>query len=182
MNENSPDSAGKGFARRRLLRGTFAAPAVMTLYSGGALAVASNRRCIANQVNTPVYPVAATSADTFVRVRLWTLTEVSTITTVDSTWVAGSDVVALLSTQPAGTTSYLPTGSWQLFTRDTSSSYLTVGATVTTQPSRTGFTFSQNGSWVAVRVNANGDIIGVVGIDNAGSAVYQSCWTSFKAA
>ena len=71
-------------ARRRLLRGTFAAPAVMTLCSASALAAASNRRCIANQVgyadSALKYPPASASTDTWIRVQLWTLSQSTLVT------------------------------------------------------------------------------------------------------
>ena len=37
----------------------------------------------------------------------------------------------------------------------------------------------QDGNYVAVRIDANGNTIGVVGVGTGGSAVAQSCWTSF---
>lgn len=65
-----------GVGRRRLLRGAIAAPALMTVCSGSALANASSLRCLTNAQTIPLppnVPVGSTTTDGYVRVRLWTV-------------------------------------------------------------------------------------------------------------
>lgn len=185
MKEVSTEPAGKGLARRRLVRGIFASPAVLPLYSGAQVAVASNRRCIQKESALGATPSSVASpgpGDTWVRVRLWTLSTVtSSGVSIDSTWVKGADVAALLTTQPTGITYYLNGFDWQCFTALSGSAYsvdqkLSTGNT----PSRADYALNQNGAYVAIRVDANGNIVGVVDVGTGGGAVHQSCWTSFK--
>jgi hypothetical protein len=72
VNDDIKSGGGKATARRRLIRGVFAAPAALTLCSGSAFAQASNQQCIARQVNgeSPQFPRVG-PADTWVRVRVW---------------------------------------------------------------------------------------------------------------
>ena len=41
-------------ARRRLVKGAFAVPAMLTLQSGGAMAASSSSRCLANRNENPI--------------------------------------------------------------------------------------------------------------------------------
>lgn len=165
-------------ARRRLIRGAFAAPAALTLYNGSAHAAASVT-CVVKQVNFPEYPVANTVTDTFIRVRLWVLTLGTKITT----WVSGADLALL---QAVGTAvPYLSGTQWQCITSAGGSAF-TVGSTIGTTPTEgLGSTFLQNGAYVAMRVDATGKIVGISQVNTpnnttGNSAVHQSCWTSFK--
>lgn len=78
VNDETGDRNAKLGARRRLLRGGFAAPAVLTLYSGSVLASASSclrseRQSILKSIPAP--PVAPfDSSDTWVRYQLRVLT------------------------------------------------------------------------------------------------------------
>ena len=161
------------------MRGAFAAPAALTLCSGGAFAASSAVRCVANQVNSPVLPNASATADTWVRVRLWTMggTPVNT----QSTWISGADLAAVVAGTSA--TSYLSSTQWQAFSAQSASVY-TAGQTVNGPPATPGASppLTQDGLYVAVRFDATGNIIGVVGISgtSGGSAVANTCWTSFK--
>ena len=176
MNESRDESLVKVSARRRLVRAAFAAPAVLQLYSGSAFANASSARCVANQVAYPQYPTATTVPDVWVRVRLWTLGSAANL----SAWVRGSDVIALVN--GLSLYSYLQSAQWQCFVAGNGSGY-SVGQMLSTPPTRSGSSLAQNGSYVAVRVDSTGKIIGVVGLDgSAGSAVrLASCWASFTA-
>jgi hypothetical protein len=125
-----------------------------------------------------------------------------------SRWIRGSDVVAL---QATGKTVYLTGTQWQLYDRgitnlttdcstnfNPASAYVgqATGTLLSSPPSEAGSvtcsglpgTVNVTGDqvadqWVALRVDASGNIVGVVGIpaSNTGtSAVSQSCWTSFR--
>jgi hypothetical protein len=176
MNENRDESLVKVSARRRLIRGAFAAPAALQLYSGGALANASSVRCVANQVAYPEFPAATTAPDVWVRVRLWTVGADANL----SAWVSGSDVIALVN--GLSLYSYLPSAQWQCFAAGNGSGY-TVGQLLSTPPTKPGSSLAQNGSYVAVRVDSTGKIIGVVGLGGGGGSAVRlaTCWASFAA-
>lgn len=172
-------------ARRRLIRGAFAAPAALTLYSGRAFARAS-MSCVAKQVANPPTPLptAFPGPDKWVRVQLWTVGKDKKL----STWVKGADVVALTSRTAttgaavfsvAATRPYLSSDAWQCFTAGENSDYR-VDQRLTSPPTSSNTTLLQNGAHVAVRVDADGNIIGVVGIGTDGSTVANTCWASFN--
>lgn len=158
------------------MRGAFAAPVALTLCSGSAFAMASNLRCVANQVDNPVYPgpVSSPLVDVYLRVQLHTLGNgVGNM----STWVSGADIVLLKGV--SGATTYLSSTQWHCYSAGPASGY-TVNQKLEIPPSRPGSTLQQNGKYVAVRVDRNGNIVGVVGIDGRnGSAIARTCWTSF---
>ena len=198
--ENHPS---KPSARRRLIRGAFAAPAALTLYSGSSFAALSVT-CLGRQLTLPVLaapvndPVPA--SDTYVRVRLQKFTrngtgagtELGSNTNRWSRWVQGSDVTAF---QAAGRTNYLPTGNWQLFDCGLTSG-ANVGSTYRTNTlgsiltSSTPSELTAGGSctqiqtgdqWVALRVDASGNIIGTSGLGaTSGTSISKSCWTSVR--
>lgn len=213
MNDQTRHPDTKVSARRRLIRGVFAAPAALTLYSG-SVAARSIHNCVTKQVANPDWtPIPVTAeGTTYVRVRLWKFRGQYNATNLSnrySLWIKGDDVVAL---QAAGTNPpYLAAGQWQLYSRGitdvrtcssgifnpasvyaTSSPELIVSAppneaglvtcTDTGEPRTITGLGPAGNKWVALRVNANGDIVGVVGINNIDgtSAVWQSCWTSFR--
>lgn len=214
MNDQNQDAGNKISARRRLVRGVFAAPAALTLFSG-SVAARSLNNCVTKQLNSAVIPpVTTTQGTTFVRVQLKRFTgsyNGTLRTNRFSRWVKGTDVVAL---QATGTLApYLSASQWQLFDRGTTdvrscgtstfnpaSKYLgtSVGTIISLLPDESGAVQCSNTAeirtivgagpdvdeWVALRVNANGDILGVAGISGQStsgtSAVYQSCWTSFR--
>lgn len=68
--QRSEDGAVRS-ARRRLLRGTFAVPTVMTLQSGSALAATSTLRCFGN-MPLGAAPAPLTSPDNVWRIRRYT--------------------------------------------------------------------------------------------------------------
>ncbi|MEO5698676.1 MAG: hypothetical protein ABIQ60_16265 [Burkholderiaceae bacterium] len=168
MNRRFEEPPDKVSARRRLIRGAFSAPAVLTLCSGSAFAALSNQRCVANQVNgTRTYPDVG-PADTWVRVQRYKLNG-------NKFYVRGQDIVALRGTSTT-ISSYITATQWQ----EATSPYAILSG-----PPGNGNNTPQvdTGNFVAVRVNADGNIVGIVG-DGTGStsAVANSCWASFTAA
>ena len=211
MNDKNPNASTHLSARRRLVRGVFSAPAALTLYSGSVAArsvVNSVTRQVATPDLTPAVPTAA-QGTTYVRVQLqkfYGKSGATTLTNRCSRWISGVDMAAL---QAAGSGNYLVSGSWQLYDRGTTnvatcgvtfnpaSAYagFAVGVIINSTPTEAGSVACSGGvtpvsvtnnqigdQWVAIKVNSNGDIVGVVGINNAGgqSAVTQSVWTSFR--
>jgi hypothetical protein len=153
----------------------------MTLYSGGALAAASATQCLAYAVNnTKALPVDSSGLDTYVRVRLWVVGSGSKL----SCWVKGDDLVP-----KAGRTKFLPNGSWMLVkpptgTGGTGGTYegKSVGYVSTVTPAQDGAP-AQTGNYRAIRVDASGNIVGVVNDNQAavGYGLPGTCWTSFVA-
>lgn len=168
------------------MRGVFAAPAVLTLYNGSAFAAASSN-CVAKEVTNPTYPGpigAPDPNDTYVRVKLWTLPG-----NTPSSWIKGADVTALQ--KPGTPIPYIDASDWQCFvvgdpadvTINTVSVTPIAGEVYDGQPSVGTNLPTQNGAYVALRVDANGQIVGVVGFGvttTGNSAVHHSCWASFK--
>lgn len=75
MDRTDPPLVPKASARRRLIRGALSAPALMTVCSGSAFAVASNMRCLANANTLPApAPWGTTTPDTYLRVQLYKVT------------------------------------------------------------------------------------------------------------
>lgn len=197
MNDKTHDADSKLSARRRLVRGVFAAPAALTLYSG-SVAARSIRNCVTKQVEnsdlTPTTPTG-TQGTTYVRVRLQKFQRNGNNSANRwSRWVRGFDVSNL---QASGSSVFVSgtsaaSTSWYLYDKGTQSNYSAIvpGSTAgtisttpsenTTTPSRT--TTQSADQWVALRINSTGDIVGVVGIANTNttSAVYQTCWSSFR--
>ena len=175
MNDKIQDTSGRVSARRRLIKGAFSAPAIMTLYSGSVFATTSSAaRCIKNKVTgtTPEFP-ASPAAATWLRVQRYKLLKTGTTSTYYY-YVKGADVVALQ--QGKFTPLYLGTGDYQKVTGTTTVTI--VGASPT---SGTNTLEKDTGNFVAVRVDQDGKIVGIVGsgATTSTSAVAQTCWASF---
>lgn len=175
-------------ARRRLMKGMVAVPAVLTLHSGSAFAMASNARCVDNQVNDPVYPsyqAGARPSDTYVRVRLWSLRPDAY--SRDVRWyVKGSDIEALVVGNNRVDNVFMYPGEWKQFDpANPTKNHPKIAQVPSWEPwPGTRGVMAQDGGWVAVRVDATGngaDIIGIVGPSSDGSAITASCWTSVGA-
>ena len=174
----SNEGGGVESARRRLLKGAFAAPAVLALHSGSALANTSSAQCVINQIDNPISPALTNSTDNYVRVRLWTLRKNAGFAEIRY-FVRGSDLTAL------GTNvvnEYLPPGSWRQFSPAApATQFAPISVTPVWSSSIQGI-LAQDGPYVAVRFEAdsmNAYVVGVVGPDTRGSAVTGSCWGSF---
>ena len=158
-------------ARRRLLRGAFAAPAVMTLFSGSV--AAASVTCVARQQTSPIAPVGAPD-NTWVRVRVYI--SGSGRSGNYGKLVSGADVASLMP--PGG--SYLANNAWQCVAIVGSGSGYTVGSTtISPNPSPV---LASPAEFVAVRIDAAGKIVGVQGVSTANTALHVSCWTSFGGA
>jgi hypothetical protein len=97
-----------------------------------------------------------------------------------STWVNGTDVKALAVGKAASVSTFISNGKWQCVS--SLSSKWTVGQIYTDPEPAYGSNRPLKGTqYAAVRVDANGNILGVVGTGgDTGSAVgWNSCWASF---
>jgi hypothetical protein len=161
MIDRQQESGEMVSARRRLIRGAFVAPTVLTLYSGGALAATSSKlRCVVSQNAKPITSGPAIIVDatnsTYVRVQLYVVGGVF--------YVRGQDL-------PVARANSLPTTSQaQVF--DIAANALT-GSPVTTPNGLAPAT-----QYAVLRIDATGAVVGV-GAGSGGSVIGKSCWTSF---
>lgn len=205
MRDDSDQTSGPGTlpepcARRKLVRGAFAAPVALTLHSGSAFAAAS-ATCVARQVANPVVTPSETVAGTWLRVPVWKLNP--TGTNNNSRWVSGSDILAISG---PGSTNFIESGQWYCIFRQSGASTVIspgvvgeveakVGDILDVKPSSRGTGGSTSvpveaqpipagtpNETIVVRFNERGDIVGVVGIGDThgSSAVAASCWSSFR--
>lgn len=160
MNETTNSPSNRASARRRLIRGVFAAPAALTLYSGSAFAQASTSlRVLERQLADPQFPVNPT--DTWVRVPVYMSNGVKVV------W--GADV---LESGYALTSFVASNASWATVA-DPSEPHTPSGTPTLSSPSE----------YAALRFNERGIIIGVVAAgSNTGTAVTQSALVSFSGA
>ena len=173
MNENmTTDDTAKGSARRRLVRGVFAATAALTLYNGSV--AAASITCLAKRL-PPVGSPITVPAEGLVRVPLWKLTIGAGMGSNTAKFVRQTDIAPLMP--PGG--SYLANGKVQVTTG--AGSYKL--GDIIDAPGDTGFVMTTSPTeYVAVRVGPTGRIEGVLNVgDGAGTtALYGSCWTSIK--
>lgn len=169
MNPQSPSPSVKGSARRRLLRGSFAAPAVLMLSSGSALA-AKSATCLAKETTSPSTAplVSSSSLDTLMRVKLRKRSDYNVH------FVAREDLGGLNIALSLWST----TTKWQKFGVSTASpdkyNKLYDLQQTTNLPAN-----SQVDLFVALRFDADGNVVGM-GLSGSGSVIGQSCWTSIK--
>lgn len=178
----------KTSARRRLIRGAFSAPALMTVCTGSAFAQASNLRCLANAANATTAPAAwsTTGADSFLRVRLYRVrvcvnfeANGTTCKNVndpanyqDRFYIKGSDLSSY--TRGAG----MPSNTQYLQISNTA--FTPIGAPVPPIAAPTSIISEVYvDQYVAVRFNASGMLVGI-GPNGPGDSgmVGISCWTS----
>ncbi len=168
-------------ARRRLLGGALAAPAVLALHSGSALANTS-ANCVQKALKDPLYPSATSSADTWVRVQLYAL-KASASSSQVKWYISGSSLSAIGLGSPIVENNYLAPNTWLQFD-PTATPPTTVPPVLTDQPvwapGNPGV-FGLGPLWVAVRFDASSmgvSIIGVVDGTASGTAVAGTCWAS----
>ncbi len=161
-------------ARRKLVRGVFAAPAILTLQSGSAFAATSAGSCLVKQNLSPSTQPATAADDTWFRYQLWVVKNNGG--QIESSWIKGADLSVYVR---AGQTPFLSNGQWQQFDLATNA---LLGSPALSPPSiGINQTLTQTGSWVSLRVNSTGALVGA-GVSGTGSAVSDSCWNSFAAA
>ncbi len=171
-------------ARRRLLRGTFAVPAVIALHSGSALAASSSLQCVQQQAASPVFPGHTIAPDLYVRVQLYQLWQgIPNASNMLGWFLSGSAVEAVRLGSDDVANSLLRPGSWKKVD-------LLPGNLVSLSPRPlhsapgTSDRLVLGPCWVALRVVPVRDsgwrveIVGVVDGTSVGTAVTGSCWTS----
>jgi hypothetical protein len=169
VNDNAQPTDAKVSARRRLLRGAFSTPVVLTLYSGSALASASSQRCMDNQIGKPVTKlVAPDNTDGWMRVQLYKKDG------RNKYFVVGNSLPANRSGSPT-----LPSngqaGRVYVDSVNDGANYNKMDAPISTPAS-----ISLTNKWASLRFDNTGKCVGI-GATGGGSALAQSCWTSFVA-
>jgi hypothetical protein len=169
-------------ARRRLLRGSFAVPAVAALHSGSAWAASSSLQCIQRQAASPRYPGHTNAPDLYVRVRLHELWQGAPGSSARLGWyLSGSSVEFLRYGDRQVINALLAPGRWKQVELHGPNARL-AATTLYTRPGVQGNTLREGAVWVALRVAAvrnRVEIVGVVDGTRTGTAVTGSCWTSF---
>jgi hypothetical protein len=169
-------------ARRRLLRGTFAVPAVAALHSGSALAASSSLQCVQNQAASPIFPVAVGAPDMYLRVQLYQLLSAPGSSTVLGWYLSGSTVEAARFGERRITNALLSAGRWKKVNLENGLAKLAPETLYAPPPGHCVL----GPRWVALRVLPVRDrgwrieIVGVVDGTTMGTAVTGSCWTSFS--
>jgi len=180
VNDSPPPSADLGGARRRLLKGSFAVPAALTLASGTAFAAGSTAaRCVSSSAGVGNQPLPG-AADTLIRVPAYA----AQLTGSNAcSFVKGSEVAAKLGTS-----------SGNLALKDrlgvslTNTGFLCVVGQTKGSPSYVKNTVyasapslnSAASTYYAILVDASGNITGISGVSTvAGGAVSNNCWQSF---
>ncbi len=164
MNEKIEIQGDKPSARRRLVRGVFSAPAIMTLCSGSALAATTSKlSCIVKQNAAAVSPVPSVSATnvTFKRVELWRN--------------AGSTVYYVRAVDlPLLRDASLPTGT-QVRQFDPGTNVF-VAASIADP----GGLVASGNKFAVLRVDSTGKVltVGATASPTGGSAIFLSCWSS----
>jgi hypothetical protein len=177
VTEENQGVSPRDSARRKLVRGAFAAPAILTLYSGGARAATSANVCLVNANNAPApAPSPSSTDDTWFRYRLWVIRHNGNNNIV-SAWIKGADL-------SVWNTTFISIGQWWQF--DLGTNQLS-GTATTVAPTAGGGEYGPvqigpyGGPYVVLRVDASGNVVGA-GAGTAGAPVGDSCWGSFAVA
>jgi hypothetical protein len=161
VNENIKDGTARATARRRLIRGAFGVPVVITVASGSVVA-ASNLNCIQKTAFPPVYDGSTPpTTDTIIRIRIYRIS--------GGTYVRGEDVPTPYMMRAS--VDFMTANQVWLFNTDTN---VTVNNPIPT-PNATAQPLDQ---WAALRFDKDGFLVGVGQAAN-GWAITGSCWNSF---
>jgi hypothetical protein len=171
-------------ARRRLLRGSFAAPAVLALHSGSAVAASSsmnrlNQELTRNSTTSPPYSMQP--SDTFVRTRLSSLRPSAGSTEV-RWYINGAEIDALRANKKI-VNGFLKPSEWWQFDPSTGT---TVGAKLSGTPRWSADVlgvWAADGGSVAVRFTTDKSYVTISSVTGCswggGSPATLSVWTSF---
>lgn len=179
MSEKLQNSEQHRSARRRLIKGSFAAPAALTLTSGSAFARTSSL-CVANDAQQGATPGFLATNSTYQRVRAFSYVP-DGVSQTTSYWIRGSDIRAIAA---AAGVQLAPLGwiadSQSLCVEGGSGAPLSgvttyvAGTIYATPPAQTDVD-----RYYAVLFDTSGNITGISGVWGNGGAVHQTCWSSF---
>jgi len=137
--------------------------------------------CLAKEVAAKKRPGLADSgtSDTYIRVQLQKLKKYNE-DNIYTLWIRGEDLVPW---QKGSNVPFLSSGQWQCFSKKGSSDF-SLEQIVLVPPAQKDYHMEPSGTWVALKLDSDGNITGVVGLGTFSTgneaAVHQSCWTSFR--
>jgi hypothetical protein len=177
--EKTPNLDTRGGARRRLVKGAFAAPAMLTLQSGGASAATSLGTCLVKRNPSLATQLVSDGDDLWFRYQLYGYVHNSNGNVHGNEyWILGTE---LLDYKRDGMTPWLASGSYQQFDIFANALATQTFTSQPTGPSDTSYTWKKTSKWVSLRVDSGGALKGA-GATGGGSAVADSCWNSFAMA
>lgn len=190
MDKTLQGNDGADSARRRLIKGSFAVPAVLTVASGSALARTSSR-CIAREAAAGGTATFDSADATWQRVLAYTYSKKSG--SVRSYWIRWEELnsLALLAGVTiknnwivAGQALCVETGDAATGSVQHVSGSIYSASTTPILPSLTSSLTAGLVRYYAINVDVNGNIIGIslkfTASGQSGGAVHKSCWNSFK--
>lgn len=175
MSNESTGLDAKGSARRKLIRGSFAVPALLTLHNGGAIAATSINNGLTRQNYRPMTQPTSGTNDIWLRYQLYGWVKNGVVKYDDGLWIKGSELAMY---RVRGNSVWLSSNRVQRFDLASNSLYWEQRYEV---PQVTeGAVLQKVNHWVSLRVDGDGDLRGA-GSTGGGSAVSDSCWNSFAA-
>jgi hypothetical protein len=172
VNESKPNTEAGVSRRRRVLRGAIAAPVVLTVSSGASATMASNLRCVNNQVNNPTSLTRTTPAGTGVPS---TVIRVKLYSQGTKFYFSGTEVQGFA--HPSRPFSWILDGQWQEFNPTTNLHAATSPTTLTPAP-----TITSPVRYAVVQMDQNGNILRVgANTTTTTSMMAATCWNSFRA-
>jgi hypothetical protein len=173
VNQNVADKIKPNEARRRLVRGSFAAPAVLALSSGSALAASSSLRCFDNSPNG----VDAPDSKNVFKVQRWTVTVGTTTTKL----VKGADITTEGVLRGFSTSTYVGSKVWIDVATGLQFVVTTPAPTIESSPlKQVALRLVNVGTPTAPSFSVNGLARSSSSTSGAGKVMWGSCWSSFK--
>ena len=177
LNEPQPKSGDQRSARRRLIKGSFAAPAALTLCSGSAIAGGSIS-CVGTAAAAGNKPSAG-AADTWFRIQAIKNTANNGKT---SEWITYAQLFAMLGTSGGNVAVSASNGTLNIgealcLSKQNPAANGTVNQKSTWPVAGTN---AYTGSYYAVLISNTGNIVGISTVTTVtGGAVSNGCWQSF---
>lgn len=167
MSTNSQTSTQRMMARRKLVRGAFAAPAMMTVCSGSAFAASSALRPLSTRCSSPTWQPKSAATDNWMRVQCFQYGSGSTA----QYFVSGADLHSSFKKTGnsicVGSTAYRQVN----FSSNTCG---TMGASDCALPSGS----ARCATYVGVGFDSSGNVICIGQGGSSQSHVSLACWTS----
>lgn len=176
MAEKVQSANASGSARRKLVKGAFALPAMVTLHSGGAAAASAGTGLKRRSESDATQPVT-NSDDLWFRIELkgWVHRQHQdrwfSRNNARIYWIDGNDLPSINGVSP-----WLKPGDYQEFDITSNTLVQSTGRQFPEQPQ--AWTWARTGKWVSLRVDNEGAVTGA-GATGEGAAVADSVWASF---
>jgi hypothetical protein len=175
--EKVQSASANGSARRKLVKGAFALPAMVTLHSGGAVAASAGTGLKQRNESDATQPVS-NSDDLWFRIELkgWVHRQYQdkwfSRSNARIYWIDGNDLPSINGVSP-----WLKPGDFQEFDIVSNTLAQSTGRQFPEQP-QAAWKWAGTGKWVSLRVDNEGAVTGA-GATGDGAAVADSVWASF---